>query len=332
QQKYKQLATDGDVRFVLKFEKSSLLKNYLDIKDSFDLKRYYELEEITKSQEFIDRKVYLEDNKKWEKSEEFAKQQEFLKIKKLPHIVMYFKYKGTSDFDFLKNWELTFEDNFSSSKIDTEKWSNVSFIAEKLLGDNYSMPGDLHVFANGKNVKTGGKLTLSVKKENIAGKVWQMHAGFVPTEFDYTSDLVSTNKSFWQEDGIFEAKIKFSPTKQVVSSFYLAGENSTPRVNLVEMGTKNQLGISTLTNNGKVNYTGLDISNLKKEKSYIFTVEKAGNTLIWKINEVEVLTLHDSTTNFPLHINASTIVVYDVPGSNLPVNFEIDWVKCYRKK
>ena len=159
-----------------------------------------------------------------------------------------------------------------------------------------------------------------------------MHAGFVPAEFDYTSDLISTNKTYWQEDGIFEAKIKFCPTKQVVSSFYLAGENSTPRVNLVEMGTKNQLGISTLTENGKVNSTGLDISNLKKDKSYIFTVEKTGNTLIWKINEVEVLTIQDSAMNFPLHANASSIVVYDVPGSSLPVNFEIDWVKCYRKK
>lgn len=332
QQKYKQLAADADVKFILKFEKSSLYKNYLDVKDSFDLKRYFELDEIIKSQEFIDRKKYLEDKKKWYKSEEFAKQQEFIKMKELPHFVKYFKYKGTADFDFLKNWELTFEDDFSANKLDAEKWSNVSFISEKLLGDNYSMPGDLHVYANGRNVKTGGKLTLSVKKEKGAGKVWQMPAGFIPVEFDYTSDLVSTNKNFWQEDGIFEAKIKFDPIKQVVSSFYLAGENSTPRINLLEMGTKNQVGVSTLTEKGKVNSTGLDISNLKKGKSYIFTIEKLGNALTWKINETEMLTIEDSALNFPLHLNAASIVVYDVPGSNLPVNFEIDWVKCYRKK
>ena len=332
QQKYKQLAADNDVQFVLKFEKSSLYKNYLDVKDSFDLKRYFELDEIIKSEQFVDRKAYLEDNKKWGKSDEFAKQQEFLKMKELPHFVKYFKYKGTTDFDFMKEWELTFEDNFIASKLDVEKWSNVSFIADKLLGDNYSMPGDLNVFANGKNVKTGGKLTISVKKEKAAGKVWQMPAGFIPVEFDYTSDLVSTNKNFWQEDGIFEAKIKFSSIKQVVSSCYLSGENSTPRISLLEMGTKNQIGVSTLADNGKVNSTGIDISNLKKGKSYIFTIEKLGSSLTWKINETEVLTIQNSALNFPLNINASSIVVYDIPGSNLPVNFEIDWVKCYRKK
>lgn len=332
QQQYKQLVADEDVKFVLKFEKSGLYKNYLDVKVSFDLKRYFELDEITRSQEFLERKAYLEDDKKWEKSEEFGRQQQFLKMKDLPHLVKYFKYKGTSDFDFLKNWELSFEDDFSSAEIDSEKWSNVSFIAGKLLGDNYSMPGDLHVFANGENVKAGGKLTLSVKKEKRAGKVWQMPAGFIPVEFDYTSDLVSTNKTFWQGDGIFEVKIKLNPIKQVVSSFYLAGENSTPRINLLEMGTKNQLGVSTIAESGKVNFNGLDISNLKKGKSYIFSVEKSGSSLTWKINEIEVLTIHDSTLNFPLHINASSIVVYDVPGSNLPVDFDVDWVKCYSNK
>lgn len=330
--KYKQLAGDAEVKFVLKFEKSSLYKNYLDVKDSFDLKRYFELDEIIKSKEFIDRKAYLNDKKKWEKSDEFERQQSFLNMKELPHFVKYFGYLGTADFDFLRNWEVVFEDDFSTVKLDAEKWSNISFIAEKMLGDNYSMPGDLHVFNNGKNIKSGGKLTILVKKEKEDGKVWKMPAGFVPAEFDYTSDMVSTGKSFWQEDGVFEAKINFNPLKQVVSSLYLAGDKNAKRINLLEMGTKNNVGISTLNSSGKVENKGLDISNLQQGKSYIFTVEKLGNTLTWKINETEVYTNHDSSFNFPLHINASSIVVYDIPGSNLPVNFEIGWVKCYRKK
>jgi len=36
--------------------------------------------------------------------------------------------------------------------------------------------------------------------------------------------------------------------------------------------------------------------------------------------------------NIKLHANASSIVVNDVPASNLPAKFEIGWVKCYRKK
>ncbi len=330
--RFKELVADNDVKFVLKFEKSTLYKNYLDVKGSFDLKRYYELDEIIKSQEFIERKTYLEDKKRWKKSDGFTREQEFMAMKKLPGFVKYFSYKGTTKFDFLKNWEITFEDNFQGRELNTEKWTSRSFIADKLLGDNYSMPGDLHFWANGKNIKTGGKLTLSVKKEKGKGKVWQMPAGFVPTEFDYSSDMISTGKSFWQEDGIFEAKIKFNPQKQVVSSFSLNGENSTPRINLLEMGTKNRMGISTLNKDGKIDFTGLDITNLKKGSSYIFTVEKTGNKISWKINETEVLTGEHPNLDFPLHLNASSIVVYDMPGSSLPVDFEIEWVKCYQKK
>lgn len=332
QQRYKQLAADADVRFVLKFEKSGLYKNYLDVKDSFDLKRYFELTEITQSKEFLERKAYLEDKKRWEKTDEFKKQQEFIALKKKPQFALYFKYKESSDFDFIKNWEVVFEDDFQAPEPDKTKWSNINFLSEKLLGDNYSMPGDLHVFANGRNIKTGGQLSVLVKKEKANGKVWQMPAGFVPAEFDYTSDLVSTGKSFWTEEGIFEAKIKFNPVKQVVSSFYLAGENNTPRINLVEMGTKNNLGILTLGKNGKANSVGLDISNLKPGKWYIFSVEKSGQSIVWKINETEVYSAQDASLNFPLHINASSIVVNEIENSKLPVSFEIDWVKCYRKK
>lgn len=331
-QKYKSLAADSEIKFFLKLEKSSLYKNYLDVKDSFDLKRRNELDEITKSNEFSERKLYLEDKKKWEKTEEFAKQQEYLKMKELPHFVKYVKYKGTPIFDFFTKWEVAFEDDFSSSTLDTAKWSNVGFIADKLLGDNYSLPGDLHVYNGGKNVQTNNKLTLSVKKEKAAGKMWQMPGGFIPAELEYTSDLVSSGKSFWQEDGIFEAKIKFNPVKEVVSSFYLAGENNTPRLNLVEMGTKNNVGVSTLNGSGKVENKGLDISNLKSGQSYIFTIEKAGSAITWKINEAEVLSVQDSSMNFPLHINANSLVVDEVSGSKLPQNFEIAWVKCYRKK
>jgi hypothetical protein len=231
-----------------------------------------------------------------------------------------------------REYEVAFEDNFTTSGLDMEKWSNVGLLAEKTLGDNYAMPGDLHVLNGGKNIKTNGRLTVSVKKEKAEGKVWQMNTGFIPAEFDYTSDLVTTGKSFWIEEGIVEAKIKFNPLKQVVSSLYLCGETNTTKINLLEMGTTNNIGISTVDSNGKIKNKGFDISKLKSGQSYIFTLEKSGSLLRWKINDVEVFSIQDSSLNLPLHINASSMVIYDLPGANKPVNFEIDWIRCYRKK
>ncbi len=328
--KYKSLSGNADIKFFFRFQKSSLLKNYLDVKVSHDLERYNELKQLTGSKEFLERKAYLEDKQKWEKTEEFKKQKKYEEVKRLPHIEKYFKYKNSNAFDFLKQWKIVFEDKFSS--LDKEKWITVQPVADNLLGENYAMPGDLHIFTAGKNVKTDGKLTVEVRKEKVRGKVWNMPSGFVPVDFEYTSGLVSTAQGFSLEDGILEAKIKFNPVKEVVSTLALSGEKQSPRVNVLEMGTKNRLGVSTLNNAGKVEVEGLDIKNLKSGVSYIFSLEKSGKTLVWKINETEVLRLEKSEFRFPLHLEISSIPVYEIQGHNLPVKFEIDWIKCYRKK
>jgi hypothetical protein len=315
----------------LKFEKSPLYINYLDVAGSFDLKRYTELEAITSSKEFREQKAYLEDKKKWEKTEEFLREQQYLNMKKLPHFIKYFKNKGTDIFTFFNKWQIAFEDDFLRPQLNAEKWATKSYLAEKMTGDNYSLAGDNFIFTDGKNINLDGRLRIDVKKEKTKGKVWQMPAGFVPAELDYTSGIISSWKSFWMEDGIIEAKIKFQPVKQIVSSFYLTGEQEMPRLNLLEMGAKNRLGILKLTSTGKTSVTGIDIENLKKGKWYIFSVEKNGNNFTWKINNTEIITLQSSELKGKLFLNASSIVVDDIPSQELPAGFEIDWVRCYIK-
>ncbi|WP_346863746.1 hypothetical protein [uncultured Draconibacterium sp.] len=331
QQEYKKLAADSLVKFILKFEKSAAYKNYLDVKDSFDLKRYFELEKIIDSDEFKQQKVWLEDKKRWEKTEEFKKEQQHKQEQAKPEFVKYFKYQKSNDFDFLKNWEVVFEDDFAGKELDSTRWSTSSAAAEKLLGENYALPGDLNIFTNGKNLLTGKGLSISVKKEKSTGKVWQMPAGFVPTEFEYTSGLITTGSKFVMEDGILEAKLSYNPVKQVASSFYLAGDETAPRLNLIEMGAKNNVGISRLDGKGKIENSGLDISNLKKG-SYIVSLEKSGASFTWKLNETEIWQQNNSELNKPLQLNASSLVIEELSGSQTPVNFQIDWVKCYRKK
>jgi hypothetical protein len=331
QARLQQLEHDADLKFYLSFEKSKGYKNYLVVQGSAELNRFRELGETTASAEFAERKKYLEDKNKWEKTDEYKRHQKYLEMKKLPHLVRYFKYKGTTVFDFYNNWEVAFADDFKESNTNPEKWSFTTFQANKLLGDNHSLAGDLHVFTQGKNLKTGKKLIIEVRKEKAAGKVWQMPAGFVPAELEYTSGLISTWNSFNLEDGIFEVKVKFDAVPQVVSSVYLSGETDLPRVNLVEMGTKNRMGVLTL-NNQKAQVTGLDMANLKKGVWYIFTVEKLGSNLAWKINDTEVFQLQYPSLKGKLHLNISSLVVHEIPVSQLPVNFEVEWVKCWRKK
>lgn len=328
---YKKLVTDETVKFVLRFEKSKLYKNYLDTKDSTDLKRFLELEEIINSEKFKKQKEWLEDKKRWEKTEDYKKQQKYLEEKQKPEFVKYFKYKDSDAFDFLKNWKLVFDDDFSQSKLDDKKWSVFKANAEKALGENYAMPGDLNIFTMGENITTDKQLCIEVKKEKTPGKVWQMPAGFVTEDFEFTSGLVSSDKSFEMKDGILEAKVTFNPVKSVISSLYLANQENNNRVNLLEMGARNNLGFSMVNSKGKVESVGLDIANLKKG-AYIFTLEKQGQKFTWKINEHEIISQDNKELDKPLHIVASTLVLDKIPGSQLPVEFKIDWVKCYATK
>jgi hypothetical protein len=326
-QKYKQLASDETIKFIQNFSKSKLYKNYLSVKDSAELKRYYELKGITESNEYKQQKTWLEDTKRWEKTKEFKQLQEYNEQKKNPAFVNYFKYKNSSDFDFIKNWDVVFEDSFSNSSIDSEKWSTLKASA-KTIGQNIATSGDVGIFTASGNLKTGNKLSVLAKKEKTQGMIWKQSSGLIPVNFEYTSGLLTSAGNFTFDEGILEAKIKFDPIKQVASSLHLSSDTEMPRINLMEMGYKNILGITTLNNKNKVEITGSDISNLKTG-DYIFSLEKSNAEIIWRINETEVFRLEKN--NFKdLNLNISSLIIEPLKQSQ--VNFEINWIKCYHKK
>lgn len=212
------------------------------------------------------------------------------------------------------------------------KWITSAYWANKLVGENFSQPGDLQCFNSGKNISIKDKkLALQIKKEDATGKVWNMAAGFLPTEFNYTSDSLNTGESFWMEEGIIEAKIKFNPVKQVVSFFYLLGDKASPQLNLLEMGAKNRIG-AFLFKDGKTKFNGSSIGNLKAGSYYIFGMEKTKEKITWKINDIVIYELLSGDYNFPMHLNLTSIVVHDIPSSRLPVNLIVDWIKCYQMK
>lgn len=331
--RYKDLASDPDIRFFLKFEKSPSFLNYLDTHESFALQRYNELLAITTSSDFLKRKAWLEDKKKWEKSEEYARHQHFLNLKKDAQVELYFKFVNSHDFDFCKTWEVAFVDDFDGKSLDTSKWTPNSLWADRLLGDNFSQPGDMQAYTGGKNCAIAhNKLHIRVKKEKFRSKQWQPAIGFVPVDFNYTSDTISTIKSFWQEGGIFEAKIMFSPIKEVVSSCFLQGEKNSPIVSLVELGPVCRLGIMSMDGMGKPVFSGIDLKHLKTNKFYIFGLEWDGSRLVWKINDLVVHESHVNGIEGPAHLNLTRLVISEISGSHLPVDFEIDWIKCYRRR
>ena len=326
---YKTLNDSDNLTFFRNFKKSPAYKNYQLLLDSPERKRFEELQKVINSPEFKTRVAYLEDTQKWEKTEDAKKESRLAEMQQLPQLINYLKYKHSKAFDFFKKWELVFEDRFDSSTLDTEKWMTQSYWANQALGQNFSQLGDLHAFTDGKNISVNGEsLKLDVRHEKTTGMQWRIPFGFVEQEFDYTSGIVSTAGVEWWKHGILEAKVKYEPAHNLVDAIYLLGEETSPQINLVEMGEMNRVGLFTRNADG-FHAESESLSGLKAGEFYIFRLEWSVNSLVWKINDREIFTLTHNIPAFKMHLNAASIVVAD-PSASIPHRFEIDWVRFYQ--
>ncbi len=300
------------------------------LKESDKLNRYNELKQITESGDFLH---LMADKKSFKKSEAFQQLKEFKKLKKDSDIIWFYKTEAHNSFDELTKWTLTFEEDFNAPKLDTQKWLTGYFWGKALMNDNYVQENEKQFFTD-KNVSvSGSNLKISSQKEICTGKVWDKTIGFRPQEFNVTSGIINTGQSFRQQYGRFEAKVKFKNHKNAQHTFSLLSETITPQLNIfksnnasskLDMGSfwisKDQ--ISSSENTVKAPYN--------TSKFMIYGIEWSDKAIEWKINGV---TIHKQTNNIPkepMYLSFSTHFLEE-PKNGLPVNLEIDWVKCYQK-
>ena len=325
---FEKLRDSDDLVFFRNFRKSSAYRNYELMLDSVEHKRYEELKKITESDDFMARVAYLDDKQKWEKTDEHKKEIRLSELKKLPQLATYLKYQSSNAFEFFRKWDLVFEDRFNSGKLDREKWLTQSHWASQTLGRNFSQVGDLHAFSEGRNVSVDfDALKIEVRKEKTHGMQWQVPYGFVEQEFDYSSGIVSTAGVEWWKHGILEAKVKYAPSSQLVDAIYLLGEETSPQINLLEMGVQNRMGMLIKVAD-QIQTECESISGLKTGEFYIFRLEWNSHSLVWKINDREILTVSHDIPAFKMHLNLASIVVSE--PTDLPHRFEIGWVRFYQ--
>lgn len=327
---YQGLKDSQELTFFRNFRKSSAYKNYELMMDSHEHRRFEELKKVISSPEFKARVAYLEDKNKWEKTDGAKKEARLADMQKSPGVVNYLKYKNSNAFDFFKKWDLVFEDRFNAGKLDAEKWMTQSYWASQTLGQNFSQVGDMHAFTDGRNVSLNGQgLKLEVRREKAKSMQWRIPFGFVEQEFDYTTGIISTAGGEWWKHGILEAKVKYDPAQNLVDAIYLLGDQTSPQVNLLEMGEKNRVGLFT-RNGDQYHAESENLSGLKAGQYYIFRLEWSSQSLVWKINNYEILNVSQQVPDFKMHLNAASIVV-DEP-SGLPHRFEIEWVRFFQQR
>ncbi len=323
-----QLKEDPNVQIYYKMEGSEELANFNKLNNSERVDKYHELESYLESDEFKKRKAYLslKPKTRWLESEENKQLEEYKRLKKSEKVKWFFSKYNHKKYNWHRDWKLTFSDEFNGGKLDTHKWLTRYYYGEEMLQKSYSLANELHYISNGDNLDlSANHLKIITRKEKAEGLKWNPELGFFPTEFDYTSGLINSGKSFRQKYGIFEAKIKFSSSSKLLNAFWMVGNKQTPHIDVAKANGKYSVGINT--NNSKYIKT-FNRSKFSGEY-FIYTMEWNANKITWKINGLEIAS---TTSNIPqeeMYITLSSGLYSEAEGESLPA-MEIDWVRCYQ--
>ncbi|MFW6275952.1 MAG: glycoside hydrolase family 16 protein [bacterium] len=333
---YKRLKRQSSVKWAVKTEKSSQYHIYKRLKDSDRLNEFYELQAFISSSEFKGFKAQMEDKNRFQKSEEASLINEFEELKKHKDIVWFLKKKDEKPFEELKKWKVTFEDNFDSATLDSNKWITGYYWGRALMNDTYSLEGDRQMFSDENIELRDSNLQIKVLHESTKGKEWSPSWGFREKEFDYTSGIISTGQSFRQQYGRFEAKVKFSSTFPVVNAFWMVGERITPHINIF----KTIFPGSRMIEAGIVyDVTGKGITESTKKVNgtrftnnyFIYSLDWTENELVWKINGVEIYRQTHDIPKEPMYLTFSSTLPEEPKEQQLPAEMEISWIKCYER-
>ena len=297
--------------------------------DSFEVAEYLKVKSQVETSEFQQKKAYLCDKDKHKKcnAQKLLDEFNFLKksndIKSLPSLQKSCaKYIAEN-----AKWQSTFSDDFTQGNLG-EKWITKPAAAEQShLQKSYSQYGDLHFTTDGKNLSIrNSTLQIITKNEKIEGLGWNEQHGFVPKMFSYTSGIVNTATKFLQSQGKIEAKIRVPRTKGTYHAFWLGGNQILPFVNIFCVNSgKLQVGAFTGSQN-VVKKLPIPL----KDDFYVVGIEWNEMEIVWKINGKIVFTGRISI-NEPLYPAFSSGVKTE-GITELPVSFDIDWIKCYKRK
>lgn len=306
---------------------------YKEYEKSDELKHYLELEKEVKSSDFAVRKKRIK-KADYPDSEEYQKETEYGVLKKSEKVLWYFKTRKKYPFKEIEKWNLTFDEKFNESKLDTSKWMTRFYWGEKGLQDSFALEDDKSFPTNGENIEFyDNKARIVTKPEKAEGLVWRSEQGFVRESFEFTSGLIGSANSFRQRYGIFKAKIKMS-AGSVDQAFWMVSEGMLPHIDIARFANGKIYSNYFWGGNGKGTHKSLSKTGGTKyaDNYYIYTLEWTPNKLTWKINDKVFKTQTSGVPQEEMYINFSSHLKNDADEHGLPSAMEIDWVRAYKLK
>ncbi|HZK97172.1 MAG TPA: hypothetical protein VFC67_23425 [Prolixibacteraceae bacterium] len=330
---FKQLSKSSEMIFYLKCSKSSLYANYQKIVDSKELARLIELRSEVENPEFKQRVAFLKNKNRFNTTPARTTEKEFYKLENSKTIKNYFQLQKRPELAFFNQWEVVMEENFAVHQLSTTLWEPENYWGSKMAGFSFSQSNELQAYHGLKNIVIRNNvLSIVTKAEKSEGKVWDPAIGLLTKKFDFSSGILNTGNSFRFKEGVIEAKVKFRANKAFTSAFSLTGNQPFPQIDVFRSGN-NCVGLGIIDQPGIKGVKQLaQIKGLNYNNFHIFRVEISGNLVVWKINNYEVHREHVSRNLGELFINFIGSLHQPVNGESLPHHFEIDWVRCLKKK
>ena len=339
-QEYKKLSKNKDIQKALAFGNSKNYKSYREALHSDKLQEYERLKAYIESEEFRQTKKYLKGRDKFKTSKEYELLQEYEQLKKSDDIRWYFNNIDASRFDFFKNWERSFFDDFQSARLDTNKWLTTYYWGKALLNDSYVQATDRHFFTDGKNIQVDqGVLRIITRKEQAEGKAWHPSFGFYPKQFEYTSGIINTGQSFRQKYGIYRTKAHLSHARNLRHSFWLVSDKILPEIDVFSYSRKSRRKLDLKAYSGDVK----NKKSLKIQKStvkgynfsrgyVIYELDWRPGLLTWKINGIPVRKQKKNVPEVPMYMIINSGVDGQLKEKDLPREMRLDWVEVYRPR
>jgi hypothetical protein len=298
--------------------------------DSEYVKEYIELQSKITSPSFRQHKAYLKNKKRHLDSDLYLKLVEFKRLAKSEYIREYFKIqkKYAAIFEEREQWKITFHDSFHSGQL-AGVWDTKPYWNGTVLARNYSQNSEDHFLSNGNNITlSGDAIQIVVRKETETGTAWDEKRGFIPREFAYTSDMLSTAHRFQVGNGRIEAKIGVPDIKNIYCAFWLGCDKKTPAISVAHY-CNHRLVVGTYLANKVV--AAKKRLKLHNRRFYIVQLERTKKTLVWRLNGKKIFECANPITQ-PLYIAFTAGVLGKTNDRKLPATFEIDYVTFSEKK
>ena len=122
------------------------------------------------------------------------------------------------------DWQLTFSDEFNGTSLDRSKWQT-KYAYDSGHGDR-SNNDELEWYVDDAQIVGGGVLTITTRQQCLADNRPENYAPYKCASYPYTSWMISSQYSFAQKYGYFEARMKIPAGQGFWPAFWLLPQPS----------------------------------------------------------------------------------------------------------